>query len=439
MYLEDGLTRRMFLRLTGLGTAGIMAGCAANPVTGQSQLMLVSRDQEIAIDRENSPRQFSADYGTTRDADLARYVEETGHRLSRVTQRPDMPYRFRVVNATYINAYAFPGGSIAATRGILLTLDNEAELAALFGHELGHVNARHTAQQMSKGAVTQTIIGGLVSVAGSRGKIYGDIASQIGMIGASALLASYSRDNERQADQLALDYMVKAGYGPDGMVGLMDMLNGMNHNTPSAIEMMFATHPMSDERYRDAVQRVKTAYAGARNQPLYRERYMDHTARLRAIKPAIVAMQTGEAAMQKKQYAEAETHFQRALKTAPDDYAALVLMAKCKLAQQKTAEALAYAEKAKKVYPEEAQGYHLSGFAKIQEKKYAAALADFDTYDRLLPNTPDIEFYKGLSYEGMQQREAAARHYSRYLNAVRQGSQAQHAYQRLVDWGYVKP
>ena len=148
---DRGLSRRDFIRLSALAAAGLLSGCATNPVTGESQFMLMSEQEEIQIDRQNSPYQLSADYGITQDRRLEAYINETGQRLATLTHRPRMPYRFNVVNATYINAYAFPGGTISATRGILLKLNDEAELASLLGHELGHVNARHTAQQMSKG------------------------------------------------------------------------------------------------------------------------------------------------------------------------------------------------------------------------------------------------------------------------------------------------
>ncbi len=155
------MSRREFLQLSSMAAAGLVASCATNPVTGRSQLMLVSEDKEIQIDKQNSPYQFSADHGTVQDKRLNDYIDRTGKNIAAQTHRKHMPYNFHVVNATYVNAYAFPGGTIACTRGILLSLDNEAELSALLGHELGHVNARHTAQQMSKGMLTQAVVGGL--------------------------------------------------------------------------------------------------------------------------------------------------------------------------------------------------------------------------------------------------------------------------------------
>jgi predicted Zn-dependent protease len=354
------------------------------------------------------------------------------------THRTHLPYNFHVVNATYVNAYAFPGGSIAVTRGILLSLDNEAELAALLGHELGHVNARHTAQQMSKGTLTQAVVGGLAAVAGTQGSVFGDMASQLGQISAGALLASYSRDNEREADALGMEYMVRTGYRPQGMVGLMDVLRSLSKHEPSAIELMFATHPMSDERYQTAVETAKTKYQADENLPLYRERYMDNTARLRAKKGAIEQIQKGQEKMGKKQFSKADAHFRKALKKAPNDYAALVSMATSQLVQKKYAVGRQYAEMAKKAYPQEARAHYLSGFAKLQTKQFESAYQDFNQYEKLLPGNPNTIFFKGYALEGMQRIESAAQEYNRYLQVVQQGDYAKHAYYRLREWGYVK-
>ena len=434
------MTRRKFLWLSSIAAAGLAAGCATNPVTGRSQLMLVSEDQEIQIDQQNTPYQFSADYGTAQDKRLNDYIDRTGKKIAAQTHRTHMPYNFHVVNAIYVNAYAFPGGTIACTRGILLALDNEAELSALLGHELGHVNARHTAEQMSKGMLTQAVVGGLAVAAGTQGAGYGNLASQLGQFGAGALLASYSRDNERQADALGMEYMVRAGYSSQGMVGLMDVLRSMGKHKPSAIELMFSTHPMSDERYQTAVETADTKYKSAKSKPLYRERYLDNTAELRSRKGAIDEMQKGQQEMAGNNFSAADVHLRKAIKLAPNDYTALVMMSMSQLIQKKWTVGRQYAEMAQQVYPAEPQAYHLSGFAKIQLKDFDGALEEFSTYEKKLPGNPSTVFFKGYAFEGMKKYPQAGREYQRYLQFTQQGDYARHAYQRLREWrarGYI--
>jgi predicted Zn-dependent protease len=432
------ITRRDFLWLTSISAGALLVGCAINPVTGKHQLMLVSEEQEIQIDKQYSPMQFSADYGVAQDSQLNDYIDQTGKKMAAYTHRPSMPYSFQVVNANYVNAYAFPGGSIACTRGILLSLENEAELAALLGHELGHVNARHTAEQMSKGILTQAVVGGISVVAGTQGGAYGQLASQMGMLGAGALLASYSRGNEREADALGMEYMVRSGYSPKGMIGLMDILRSMSKHQPSTIELMFATHPMSDERYKTAVGRAQSEYASAETLPVYRERYMDHTAKLRTLKGAIEEMREGDRLMMDKRLDHAEAHFNKALKLAPNDYTGLVMMSTCQLLKKKYKRGITFAERAQRVYPQEAQAYHLSGFAKIQTRDFEGAYQEFTVYEKLLPGNPNTIFLKGYAQEGMQHLQKAANDYHRYLQVVQKGEKAEYAHKRLRQWGYYK-
>ena len=432
------LTRRDFLWLATVSTAGVVTGCATNPVTGQRQLMLVSESGEISVDQQNSPHQFSSDYGAAQDQALNKYVAQVGSALSGVSHRPNMPYTFRAVNATYVNAYAFPGGSIAATRGILLELKNEAELAGLLGHEIGHVNARHTAERMSKGMILSGILTGAVIYSESRGGDWTDVVNIGGQFAAGALLAHYSRDDERQADALGMEYMAKAGYNPEGMVGLMEVLVGLSNHKPSAIEMMFATHPMSEERLQTARGKTSVEYQAMASQPFYEERYMDETANLRAMREAIETLQKGEKAMAEKKYSQAQSHFSDALRLAPEDYAGLVMMSKCQLALNNASEAKYYAEKAKEVYPQEAQAVHLTGVANLNLKEYDAAYNEFDAYERMLPGNPNTIFLKGVTLEGMQDKQGAAQEYYRYLQSVNEGEQAEYAYQRLVGWGVIQ-
>jgi beta-barrel assembly-enhancing protease len=426
------LGRRDFLKLAAVGTLAATVGCAANPVTGQRQLMLISEEQEIAADRQSSPHQLSADYGAVQDQVLNTYLSEVGRQVAVVSHRPHMPYSFQAVNASYVNAYAFPGGTIAATRGILLGLADEAQLAGLIGHEIGHVSARHTATRMSKAALVGVAMVGVSAVAG-------DLGAGLGTLGGGILLAHYSREDERQADDLGIEYMVKSGRDPQGMVGLMNMLRSMHKDKPGALQTMFSTHPMGEERYQTAIWTIEQRYAGRAGLSHGRERYMDATAGLRRIKPAVEAFQTGEKEMGAKQYAKAEEAFRQGLKAAPTDYAGLMMMAKCQLARERAEEAVRFATQARQAYPVEPQAHLVLGVGQLAAKRYDAAHQEFAAYDAKLPGNPNSMFLKGRSMEGMSRIPDAAREYHGYLQQVREGAQAQYAYKRLVEWGYIKP
>jgi len=434
------IDRREFIKLGSLTALGIaLGGCAKNPVTGDSQFMLVSEQEEIAMDKKASPLQLSADYGVTQETAMNEYVAGVGKSLSSKSHRPDMPYSYQVVNANYVNAYAFPGGTIACTRGIMLGLDNEAELSALLGHEIGHVNARHTAARMSN----QKALGGLFAVTGvavgaAYGGEWGALFGGLGGVGVGLLLASYSRTDERQADQLGMEYMVLSDYNPDGMIGLMEMLNEQHSREPSALEVMFSTHPMSSERLETARKRAYTEYMGAAEYKVYRERYMDNTASLRKIAPAIKDLQNAEKLMAQKKYVEAEESCVKALKVAPDDYVGLLIMSKCQVAQGKYDKAEVYSVKAREAYPEEAQAMQLNGLLMAKSKKYQAAFNNFSAYDKTIPGNPYVAFYKGYSLEGLGDQKQAAKEYIRFLRQVNKGDQAKYAYSRLVEWGYIR-
>ncbi|KAF0101045.1 MAG: peptidase M48 Ste24p [bacterium] len=433
------MNRRDFIwTLPGLGASIWLTGCATDPVTGKKTMVMMGKEQEIALDKQHSPHQFSEDYGVSQDAALNQYVAGVGNRMSGRSHRPDMPYRFQAVNANYVNAYAFPGGTIAATRGILLEVESEDELAALMGHEIGHVNARHFAERQAQGTLLEIVAATATVAAASKKPQYGELAQLIGSVGGGALLAHYSRENEREADALGLEYMNKAGYNPEGMVDLMDMLNSQSKSKPNALELMFATHPMSSERLANTKQVLQTAYRDSTGKPRQKERYMDHTARVRALRPAIAEQQKGEAMLNQKKLEAAEGHFRQALTLAPDDYPGLVLMAKTQMAMKKPQEAQPYLARAKAIYPTEAQASQLTGVSYLQLRQPDKALSAFQEYDRLLPGNPNTTFLKGFSLEQMQNRRGAADEYYRYLQMTRQGNQAKHAHSRLQAWGMVK-
>ena len=430
----SGLSRRDFLQAGALASGALLAGCAVNPVTGQSQLMLLGQGDEIAIDRANAPHQFSSDYGVSQDARLAAYLDGFGRRMAAQTHRPGMPYRFVPVNAVYVNAYAFPGGSVAATRGILLSLGSEDALAALLGHEFGHVNARHTAAQMSTGIVLSLALAGAASLAGSR---YADLAAGLGGIASGALLARYSRDDERQADALSLEYLTRAGYHPAGLLELMDVLRKLEREKPSALEQMFASHPMSEERYRTAERRISALPATGPQPAASRERYLDETAALRRDAAAIQRLQEAERLLMAKKPDRAVESAAAALRDAPADYAGLLIMAKCQLALRRFGEAERHALAGAAAYPAEPQARHLTGVARLGLGRFDAALAEFDAYERLLPGNPYTVFFQGRSHEGLGRKRQAGERYASFLKQVNEGEEAKYAARRLREWGML--
>ena len=440
--LSPSLSRRDFLALMSASAVGVsLGGCAVNPVTGRQQLMLLSEGQEVAIDREQSPHQFSADFGITQDSGLNRYVGAMGDELASRSHRPEMPYSFQVVNANYINAYAFPGGSVALTRGIMLELEDEAELAALLGHEIAHVNARHAAQRMTKGIIAQlAVVGAGLAVAGSEDRQgLAPLVQTLGGLASGALLAHYSRENEREADDLGMEYAARAGHNPAGMVGLHRMLTEQAKNKPNALELMFSTHPMSSERLATAENTLAQRYPELRNTPRNRERYQDQIAGLRRLQPAIAAQQAGEKELARERFVQAEPHLQEALKLAPEDYPGLILMSRCQFGLGKKSEAVRYAEAARKVYPREPQALQLAGITRLASGDSQSAHRYFAAYDQLLPGNPNTTFLKGVALENMGQNQAAAREYLQYLQQAGSGGQTGYARQRLTDWGVLQP
>jgi len=216
-------------------------GCAVNPATGSNQLMLVSEAREIQMGQQYDS-QVVATIGLYPDAVWQRYLQQLGARLAATSERPNLPWTFRVLNDPAVNAFALPGGFVYVTRGILPYLNSEAQLASVVGHEIGHVTARHTAAEMSK----QQLFGlGLAvgSLASADVAKYAATASQA----LGILFLKFSRDDESQADQLGLRYLARANYDPREMPAVFVMLDRTGDGAGRLPEWL-ATHPTPAHR-----------------------------------------------------------------------------------------------------------------------------------------------------------------------------------------------
>jgi predicted Zn-dependent protease len=264
MSFPSAFSRRGLLQGGGaalaLSGAGALAGCTANPATGRSSFTAFqSIDDDVTLGRREFPKLVEAFGGPYEDRRVQGYVEGIGRRLAPYTEFPTLPYTFTVLNTPIVNAFALPGGYVGITRGLLALASTEAELASVIGHEMGHVNARHSAERQGQGLLAQLgvlVLGvatgssDLVNLAGTAAQLY---------------VQSYSRDQEFEADMLGGRYMTRAGYDPEGMVGLLATLReqsqveaAMKGLPPGSVDQynMMSTHPRTLDRTRAAIEQA---------------------------------------------------------------------------------------------------------------------------------------------------------------------------------------
>ncbi len=215
----------------------VTLSCALNPVTGKKEFMLVSESDEIALGKQ-ADQEIGQTYGIYESSALAGYVNQIGQRMSKVTQRPDLEYHFQVLDTPVINAFAGPGGYVYVTRGILAYFNDEAQLAGVIGHELGHVSARHVAQQISRTQLAQLGLGVGMIVSEDFRKYAG-----LAQFGVGMMFLKFSRDNERQADDLGVEYGSKSGYDTHRMASFFQTLERVNPGGDGALPDWFSTHP----------------------------------------------------------------------------------------------------------------------------------------------------------------------------------------------------
>ncbi|MBN1894196.1 M48 family metalloprotease [bacterium] len=218
-----------------------LLACAVNPVTGKKEFMLVSQADEVALGRQTDA-EVVEQYGLYQDAALQSYISALGKKMSAVTHRPELQYEFKVLDTDVLNAFAVPGGYVYFTREIMAYLNDEAELAGVMGHELGHIAARHSAKQMTQAQLMSLGLG-LGSALSETFAKYAGIAS----FGVQMLFLRFSRDNERQADQLGVEYMTKSGYDGEAMAEFFTTLERLNPEDGS-VPAWFSTHPNPVDR-----------------------------------------------------------------------------------------------------------------------------------------------------------------------------------------------
>lgn len=272
---------RVLLIVALLPALAVLPGCAqvTNPATGEREYTSMTPAQEKQIGAEQHPQIMQQFGGAYDDPALRAYVEEIGESLAAVSELPDLDFTFTLLNSEVANAFALPGGYVYITRGILALAENEAEVAGVLGHEIGHVTGRHSAQRQTQ-AQTAGILGTLGTVAAAvlLGQTGAQVAQQAAGLGAQAYVASYSRDQELEADTLGIRYLQRAGYDPAAMATFLEKLNDSSEldralagqeGDPAA--SWFATHPRTLDRVEDAIAAIDDGAEGRVRRQAYLE------------------------------------------------------------------------------------------------------------------------------------------------------------------------
>lgn len=277
----------------------LLVACSVNPATGQRQFNMMSEEQEVSIGGDAAPQFLETYGGEIPSPEIRNYVSQIGQRLAAESERPDLPWEFHVVDSAVINAFALPGGKVFMSRGLLAKMKNEAQLAGVLGHEIGHVTAQHIGQQMSR------------QMAISLGLVAAGVAAQVSdqdwvnVLGAGAgaggglYMLSFGRNQESEADELGLRYMTKLGYNPVAQVQVMEILKAASGGRGGGPEWLM-THPLPEtriERLEDIIREKYPDYNYQRKYQFYAGRFQNRV--LAELRQLPRPRHTGEEAQQR--------------------------------------------------------------------------------------------------------------------------------------------
>jgi predicted Zn-dependent protease len=361
--------------------------CAVNPVTGRSELAIVSfsEEEEAALGAKAYIPAVQQQGGFYRDRELEAYVQEVGMRLARVSHRPNLNYRYRVLNSSVPNAFALPGGYIVINRGLLVGLSSEAEMAAVLGHETGHVTAKHSLAGYQRAMASNVLVAGVVLGMGGRAGV-----QELSGITASLFENGFSRDQEREADWLGIDYMVKAGYNPEGAVQLQEyfyrQLEGGKN--PMWAEGLFRTHPFSKERLDNARARIAERYPDTVKNPNYTLNgtiFLQRTARLREAQKAYDVSDQGDKLAKEKRYDEALAKYEAAARMDPGQAPFHSSAGRVHLIRKEFGPAEGELRRALELDDESFGPHYLMGALRYEERKFRTAIPELERSMELYP------------------------------------------------------
>lgn len=445
----------------------MLAGCAINPITGEKEFMIFSDQQEISFGKEADPDvrwQFGGVYD---DSQLQNYVNSVGQKVAAVSDRNNIPYHFAIVDSSDINAFALPGGYVYITRGLLVRMDNEAELASVLGHEIGHVNARHSMKRMQNTLGFSMALVILDQAAGGSQNYqeYRGLIKTGSSVAFAVVSLGYGRDDELEADSLGTKYAAKASYDPKGMVQLLELLKSLNEREPSSVEEFFMSHPKTSiriEAVNKEIPKLPPNPQGIINQSEYKskisnlvvaQKAYDHYDKAEALRIkgsySQALSEYNEALKIKKlskpyrgiglvyynqnKYDQAINEFKTALRLESGDVITYNYMGEAYMKLNRYDDASSAFKKAITLYENYDDAYANLGEIFYKQKQYPDAVKALEMATNLNPKHPRAYTTLGLAYEATGESQKAIEAYEQAINVAPKEDYTNTARQRLSE------
>lgn len=329
--------------------AASLISCSVNPVTGEKEFTMISASQEVALGEEKYELYQQQQGGRyTVDPELNLYVNRVGQQLAQVSQRPDLPYEFVVLNNSAPNAWALPGGKIAINRGLLTVLDDEAQLAAVLGHEIVHAAARHSARQMTQAMLLNVGLQATGILAAKQSE-YGQFIMAGAGLGANLWQARYGREQELEADRYGTQYLSSAGYDAEAAVELQEKFVELSQGSQKSwMDNLFASHPPSQERVKLNEKLASQMPGGDRNAQTFQRA----VAQIKKDQPAYDAHTEAVAAASNGDFGKAMTLIDKAIKQQPEEALFHITRGQLLMSQDRNGPAVTAFERARSLNPE---------------------------------------------------------------------------------------
>lgn len=466
--------KRFYKIIALILTLLLLPACAVNPVTGERELMLISEEQEINMGKQAAPSLNWGFGGKYHDPELEGYLGDIVKRIWANSHRPNFPFKFQVQNSSIPNAFALPG-FVAITRGLLVEMENEGQFAAVMGHEVGHVMARHSAKRVSLGILQQIgLVAGSVALEGQKG---GDLLLTAGALGSGLLLLKYDRNQEIQSDRLGVLYMSRIGYEPaealnahkvlESAVGKFLSRIGKEKKEETFFDELFSTHPRTAVRLEEIQAMIKelplyTIQGDGRNANKFNamlkdirdvnQAYLHYDNAERAfnndkiyeseesLKKAISmnGKQTpfhnllGFVRIKQKRYTEAESLFRKALEIDNGYQPAYYGLGVLAYVNNNPKLATLHLKKSIEMFPEHPGSNFFLGLSYYATKNYNGAIKYLSIFSSMAPQHPEVHGYLGMCYERVGDIYSAFNEYSMQVRIAPDSQLGKHARQRLI-------